>query len=253
MATTNTSGSGSGVAGRTDYSTWSRRASDLTQQLDVEDELEKSSADAACGLDGKHAFSQSEAEEREKAKQARQAKKALDAYKKRESGVVQNLTGLLGELKSNEEELEVAHVQNAQGGGGKKGGAGIVKYVTRDMIDAGKRVVSICDTSGPGKIVLTQDLSNLESEVPTTPSSSSNDASIKLQPKSYQDDAENNPVVDTTQEEQVDLGEKNNRRVARGIIKLIIRNLHRCTVIIKCKIITGTVEISSRQQQQQQG
>jgi tetratricopeptide (TPR) repeat protein len=70
--------------------------------------------------------------------------------------------------------------------------------------------------------VLTQDLSNLESITP---------ANSSLQPKSYSDDAENEQSMpqNTTH---------------RGIIKLILQNLHNCTVLIKCKIITGTVEIS---------
>merc|ERR1712003_185562 len=32
--------------------------------------------------------------------------------------------------------------------------------------------------------------------------------------------------------------------VHRGLIKLNLRNLHGITVVVKCKIITGTVEIS---------
>lgn len=252
--TTTTTPPTNGIAGRTDYSTWSRRASDLTKQLDLEEEAERSSSAAACGLDGKHAFSQSEAEEREKARQMKQTKRALDAYKKREGGVVQNLVGLLGELKGEEDgnadTLTTSSVPIPSGGydAGQKSISGSgsgsskaeIKYVTRDMIDAGKRVVSISDTSGPGRIVLTQDLSNLESVVPSPTSSSSVTAntassSSPLQPKSYKDDAEND-VVTTTQNEE--------KRIARGIIKLILRNLHDCTVIIKCKIITGTVDIS---------
>jgi tetratricopeptide (TPR) repeat protein len=247
----NNSSSSKGIAGRTDYSTWSRRASDLTKQLDLEEEAERSSAAAACGLDGKHAFSRSEAEERTKAKQVKQAKKALDAYKKREGGVIQSLTGLLGEefkVWNDKQDIDgdaaagtgttsssvVAAAAAAQDASRIESSQREVKYVTRDMIDAGKRVVSICDTSGPGKIVLTQDLSNLESVVPSSAPSSS-----QLQPKSYKDDAENEviePLTSTVHSEE--------KRIARGIIKLILRNLHHCTVIIKCKIITGTVEVS---------
>jgi len=97
-----------------------------------------------------------------------------------------------------------------------------IKYVTRDCIGAGKRVLTIADTKGPGKIVLTQDLSNLESRTATNTS---------LKPKSYDDDAEN-------KEEMPDA------TVHRGIVKLNLRNLHQCTVVVKCKIITGTIEIS---------
>lgn len=234
--------SNNGIAGRTDYSTWSRRVSDLSKQLDLEEEAERSSAAAACGLDGKHAFSQSEAEEREKEKQMKQTKKALDAYKKREGIVVQNLVGLLGELKSKEgddDDAAVVEGDTVLGEHVQRGSKGEVKYVTRDMIDAGKRVVSITDTSGPGKIVLTQDLSNLESVVPapSTSNAASPSTTSPLQPKSYKDDAENEVIESTTTPTE-------EKRIARGIIKLILRNLHDCTVIIKCKIITGTVEIS---------
>lgn len=197
-----------GVAGRIDYNSWEKRTSDLTKQLDDEEEVEKKANASALGLDGRHARSKAEAEEQAKAKEAAKAKKVLDNYQKREMAVVAQLDGLLGAIVGEDEVKEEKHQET--------------KYITRDMLDAGKRVVSISNTCGPGKIVLTQDLSNLESVMP---------ANSSLEPKSYQDDAENTqPMPQAT--------------THRGIIKLILQNLQNCTVVIKCKVITGTVEIS---------
>lgn len=198
-----------GVAGRIDYDSWEKRASDLTKELDEEDEKEKEAAASALGLDGKHARSQAEAEEKSKAKEMQKAKKRLEAYEKRELGVMETIPSLLGPVDAdNTARVEEKHQE--------------IKYVTRDCIGAGKRVLTIADTKGPGKIVLTQDLSNLESRTATNTS---------LKPKSYDDDAEN-------KEEMPDA------TVHRGIVKLNLRNLHQCTVVVKCKIITGTIEIS---------
>ncbi|KAL7470856.1 hypothetical protein ACHAXS_011135 [Conticribra weissflogii] len=200
-----------GVAGRIDYASWEKKTSDLTKKLEEEEDTERQQSASALGLDGKHARSAAEAEERAKAKETLKAKKILDSYQKREQGVVQSLAGLLGPVDQSEGTggfLEEKHQE--------------VKYVTRDMIDAGKRVVTISDTAGPGKIVLTTDLSNLESVTP---------ANSTLEPKSYAEDAENEQEMPQA-------------TIHRGIIKLNLRNLHNCTVVVKCKIITGTVEIS---------
>ncbi|KAL3796423.1 hypothetical protein HJC23_004220 [Cyclotella cryptica] len=200
-----------GVAGRIDYDSWEKRTSDLTKQLEVEEEKERKKSASALGLDGKHARSQAEAEEQAKAQDVRKAKKVLDSYKHREDAVVQYLAGILGPLNNDEDFNSASEEKHHE-----------IKYVTRDMLDAGKRVVSISDTAGPGKIILTQDLSNLESVTP---------ANSSLEPKSYKDDAEN----DQTAQKYA---------THRGIIKLILQNLQCCTVVIKCKIITGTVEVS---------
>lgn len=188
-----------GVAGRIDYDKWNKTASDLTKQLDEEEEQDKKEAASALGLDGKHARSQAEADELAKMNDAQKTKKMLEQYKKREDGVVETLSGLL------------APGQNQE-----------TKFVTRAMLGVGKRVITICDTSGPGRIVLTQDLSNLESATP---------ANTALQPKVYADDAENNAKMSQP-------------TVHRGLIKLNLRNLSQCTVVVKCKVITGTVEVS---------
>ncbi|KAL9187846.1 hypothetical protein ACHAXT_006224 [Thalassiosira profunda] len=194
-----------GVAGRIDYDSWEKRTSDLAKQLDDEEEAERRANAEALGH-GKHARSAAEAAERAKAEDVEKTKKMLDAYKKREEGVVESLTGLLGSV---------------EGGGGEEKHQE-VKYVTRDVLGAGKRVINISDSKGPGKIVLTQDLSNLESATP---------ANATLQAKSYPGDAENREQMPQP-------------TIHRGLIKLNLRNLHNCTVVVKCKIITGTVEIS---------
>jgi len=197
-----------GVAGRIDYDSWEKRTSDLTKQLEDEEEAERKESASVLGLDGRHARSKAEAEEQAKAKEAEEMKKMLDSYQKREVAVIAQLESLLGPVNHEAVTKEEKDQET--------------KYVTRDMLDAGKRVVSISNSSGPGKIVLTQDLSNLESFTP---------ANTSLEPKTYRDDAENELPMpqDTTH---------------RGIIKLILQNLHNCTVVIKCKVITGTVEIS---------
>lgn len=200
-----------GIAGRIDYASWEKRTSDLTKQLDSEEESERLESANALGLDGKHARSAAEAQEREKAKEALKTKTFLDKYKKREEGVVQSLAGLLGPVEEKDDSVKTIEEKHQY-----------VKYVTRDMLCAGKRVITVSDTTGPGKIILTQDLSNLESVTPTNSA---------LQPKSYADDAENKEEMPETS-------------THRGIIKLNLRNLHNCTVVIKCKIITGTVEVS---------
>ncbi|KAL7531682.1 hypothetical protein ACHAXR_004174 [Thalassiosira sp. AJA248-18] len=199
-----------GVAGRIDYDSWEKRASDLSKELDDEEEADRKANATALGLDGKHARSQAEAEELAKAKDIQKTKAALEKYKQREEGVIETLTGLLGPVEDDNDAInnEEKHQE--------------IKYVTRDVLGAGKRVLTICDTKGPGKIVLTQDLSNLESASP---------ANTSLQPKSFKDDAENKEDMPKP-------------TIHRGLIKLNLRNLHQCTVIVKCKIITGTVEIS---------
>lgn len=202
-----------GVAGRIDYDSWQKRTSDLTKQLDEEDEIEKQAAASALGLDGKHARSQAEHEEKSKAKEMKKTKQMLDAYEQRELGVTETLTSLLGPVDDDNDDDTAAQQDEKHQE---------IKYVTREIIGAGKRVLTVADTKGPGKIVLTQDLSNLESRTATNTS---------LKPKSYQDDAEN-------KEEMPEV------TVHRGIIKLNLRNLHQCTIVIKCKIITGTIEVS---------
>lgn len=211
---TNTNGGGSSVpttAGRTNYGKWEKIATDLVADHEREEEAEAAAAAAKLGHD-KYARSQSEAEEREKAAKVEKTKQMLDAYKKREEGIVQALDGLLGEGSTEKSTV----------------------YVTREMMGAGKRVATLADTTGPGKIILTEDLSNLESAMP---------ANALAKPKTYEGDAEND-VVEEEQKQQSDAGQQQTRSIY-GLIKLHLHNLRDCTVIIRCKIITSTVEISN--------
>lgn len=125
---------------------------------------------------------------------------------------MQTLSGLLGKMTCSEEKEEDSPPTT-------------VVRVTRDMVDAGRRVVAIADTRGRSPalshIVLTQDLSHLESLMPSNAAQ-----------KSFAEDAEND-VPD----------EPSRPRSIYGLIKLFLTNLHDCTVLIKCKIITGTVEL----------
>ena len=189
------------------YASWDKRSAELSRQLEEEEKVDRQQNASALGLDGKYARSQAEAEEGAKAVDVCKAKAVLEQYRRREDDKIQSLSGLLG----------------ASSEAGKAGEAPQeVKYVTRDSLGAGKRVIDICDTRGPGRIVLTQDLSNLECATP---------ANATLQPKSYADDAENAEEMPAP-------------TVHRGLIKLNLRQLSQCTVVVKCKIITGTVEIS---------
>lgn len=204
-----------GVAGRTDYSSWDKRAKELSLQVEELDNEETNVNAKALGLDGKYAVSSAEADEREKAKEIKKKRTALKGFKKREDEVAEGLYGLLGPVTDG----PVVAVENGQ----------TVKHITRELLSAGKRVLCISDTTGPGKIILTSDLSNLESGMPSN----------GLQPKSYKDDAESQP------EEVIGEGMvPQDKAVVRGLIKLVLCNLHSCTVIIRCKIITGTVDIS---------
>jgi hypothetical protein len=202
---------GTGVAGRTNYAKWDKVASELEKDVEEEEEQEIAQQKAALGLDGKYARSQSEAEEREKAKEAKKTKKVLEDYKKRENQAVQNFGGLLGPVTAEEDEAKSADAT--------------VVRITRDRMEAGKRVLSLSDTSGASHkdtIVLTQDLSLLESKM-----------GGRMTPKTYDDDAEN----------AIKEAEVPQQRSIFGLIKIFINNVHNCTVLIKCKLITGTVEL----------
>ena len=214
-AMTKSSASTPGIAGRTNYADWDRKASALVENFDEEEREEIAKEKVALGLDGKYARSQSEAEERKKSDKAADLKKRLEKYKERENQVMQTFTGLLGPVEQGkDDESKAAESQ--------------VIRITRNIVDAGKRVISIADTSGRSvkdKIVLTQDLSHLESKMA---------ANAMMPAKKYKDDAENDVQEDKS---------GSNQRSIFGVIKAFISNVHNCTTIVKCKIITGTLEI----------
>lgn len=197
----------SGIAGRTNYSDWDKKVSAMMEKDEEDEDREKEEAKKALGLDGKYASSQAEAEERRKAQDVQQAKKVLDDYRKREGAIMQTF-------------------QNAFAKDDGEATDATVVRLTRDQMGAGKRVVTICDTTGSSQkdmVVLTQDLSHLESKMNTN---------ANVMPKSYPEDATN------------EVKEHPQQRTIFGVIKLFISNVHNCTIVVRCKIISGTVEMS---------
>mmetsp|Transcript_471 Transcript_471/g.756 ORF Transcript_471/g.756 Transcript_471/m.756 type:complete len:542 (-) Transcript_471:38-1663(-) len=200
----------SGIAGRTNYSDWDKKVSDLVDQTEEDEAREKEEAEKALGLCGKYAHSKADAEERQKAQEVKQAKEVLDGYRKREGANMQAFDKVFDSSKAEE---------------GKATDASIVR-LTRDAMDAGKRVVTICDTTGSSQkdtIVLTQDLSHLESKM---------NATAPVVPKDFSEDADNG------------VKEQPQQRTIYGLIKLFISNVHNCTIVVRCKLITGSVELS---------
>jgi tetratricopeptide (TPR) repeat protein len=212
----------SGKAGNIDYDQWDKVTRNLVDDVEQEEQEEQEASKKALGLDGKYAHSQAEAEERQKAKDVKKAKKMLEKYQKRESLIREELKGLLGPVKEPEEGTEET----------KSWDEPRTVRITRDMVDAGKRVVSIADTSGAlqsDTIVLTSDLSLLESKMKVN-------ATQGVVPKEYPEDSENDIKEEETQEEK--------ERQIFGVIKCFLSNVHNCTVLIKCKVISGTLELS---------
>lgn len=205
-----------GKAGRCDYDQWDKVTRTLVDETEKEEQQAIDENKKALGLDGKYAHSQADAEERKKAKDVLKAKKVLEKYQKRESAVRSELKGLLGPPPSSEdEESKSAETKTVR--------------ITRDHMDAGKRVLVIADTSGASQsdtIVMTSDLSLLESKMKTN---------ATTVPKKYAEDAEND--VDET---KVTTGE----RKIYGVIKCFLSNVHNCTILIKCKVISGTLEMN---------
>lgn len=217
--TTTSTSSRPGVAGRIDYDGWHKKTKDLLKETESEEQTEEEANKAALGLDGKYARSAAEAEERQKAKDIKKAKHTLEKYQKREAAIKAGLKGLLGPVTDERSEEEAKSADEPK-----------TVRVTRDMIDAGKRVVNILDTSGNSQadtIVLTSDLSLLESKMKAN----------AMQPvKSYPDDAENAVPEETAKEEK--------ERNVYGVIKGFFSNVHNCTILVKCKIISGSLELS---------
>ena len=104
---TKSSASTPGIAGRTNYADWDRKASALVENFDEEEREEIAKEKVALGLDGKYARSQSEAEERKKSDKAADLKKRLEKYKERENQVMQTFTGLLGPVEQGKDDEKV--------------------------------------------------------------------------------------------------------------------------------------------------
>ena len=194
-----------GVAGRINYAQWDKVASDLVQQSELEDEQATAEATSQLGLDGKYARSQAQADEHTKALQVQHVKQTLDRYQEREQAIVQTMTHLFTDNSPNKQTVRV----------------------TRQDMAAGTRVLRITDTQGTSiqdsTVVVTQDLSHLESQMP---------ANSTLTPKSYAGDAENDLPTETAK-----------TRSIFGLIKIFLHKVSNCTVWIKSKVISGTLEL----------
>jgi hypothetical protein len=260
--TTKKSSARPGQAGRTNYEQWEKVTKDLVHDVEQQDVVAEIEDRKALGLDGRYAASHADAVERTKAKDVQRAKRVLDNYVKRESAVRSELKGLLGPPPSVDiwestttptkttEETQMTTTTGTSSSSPPK-----IIRVTRDMIDAGKRVVNIADTSGSmssmssrssDTIVLTSDLSLLESTMKTT--TTGGPMGSTMQPKNYPDDAENDvvvavPPINDGSNEEVDGGGQHERKIY-GLIKIFLSNIHNCTVLIKCKVISGTLEMN---------
>jgi hypothetical protein len=204
-----------GKAGRTNYDQWDKVTRVLVEDVEQEEQAEAEAGKKALGLDGKYAHSQADAEERKKAKDIKKAKRMLEKYQKRESAVMKELKELFGPHADDcgEETKTTSEPKTVR--------------ITRDLIDAGKRVVRISDTAGTSHrdtIVLTSDLSLLESRMK---------ANTDKSPNQYSEDAQN----DVPEEEEKE-------RKIFGVIKIFLTNISNCTILVKCKVISGTLEMN---------
>ena len=186
-----------GSSGGTNYNKWNKISNDLLTNLEKDDEREKEESAEALGHT-RVPYSEAEAQEKAKAAMARKAKEALDNHQKREN----NLTAHLDDLFSNSDSTESKEKDETE-------------VIVNESMLGNKRVISIRNCQGPGRIILPSKLSSL----PIT--SPSND----------DDDGDND--------------EKPNSIRIQGIIKLFIHNCQNCTVQIGCKLITSMVEISN--------
>ena len=206
-----------GIAGRINYAQWDKVATDLIDQTDTENAAEEAQAAELLGLNGKYARSASEAEERVKAQQVEQVKTTLESYQQREAAVKMELTQLFSSTENTANETKTNQSS--------------VRRITRQDMNAGTRVLSITDTHGVSvshsTLVLTHDLSHLESRM-------NNANTTNPMAKSYPGDAENDVPLQQQQQQP---------QSVFGLIKVFLDNLSNCTVLIKCKIISGVVEL----------
>ena len=196
----------SGTAGRTNYAQWDKVTNDLLEQTEAEEAAEKEQAKQALGHD-KYAHSEDHAAELQKAAQVQATKQRLEQYQQRERAIQQEMKSVFGE-ESNEET--------------KSTDKRIVR-LTRNDLEAGKRVLTLSHTTGASlhdTIVLTRDLSLLESQMP-----------VNAQAKSYATDVENDaPSLPTM-------------RSIYGLIKVFGHDLTNVTLRVQCKLIAGTIEL----------
>lgn len=201
----------SGIAGRTNYSKWDQTTNKLLDNLKAEEAHEEEESNQALGKN-KYSISQAQEDERQKADKIQESKKMLDSYKAREGRLVQVLSNVLSDDPDTKSPSSSSSTK------------GPTKFITRNDLEAGKRVLTVSNTTGPGHIILTQDLSHLECALPSN---------SVLTPKSHPQDVEND--VDES---------KQGSKTIHGLIKLHLTHLSNVTVTMKCKVLTGLVEIS---------
>ncbi|TAD83068.1 MAG: glycosyltransferase family 25 protein, partial [Bacteroidetes bacterium] len=116
-----------------------------------------------------------------------------------------------------------------------------IRRITRHDMEAGTRVLRIVDTDGAllpsttttttvggngeskSTIVLTQDLSHLESKIPIgTPKT---------------------PTSEQQQQQQQTQEQEQQHQSVFGLIKVFLQHVSNCTILIKCKLISGTLEL----------
>ena len=227
----------------TDYSSWNTKTKILLQQTIASEDEERIESSKALGLDGKYSYSKDEEIEKEKLVERSKHSKELEGYNKRELDVIQIISDCLvdgkveEEVKEDVEELELDESKKI---------VSPSRYITRLDMEEGRRVLTVCDTSGPGTIILPEDLSLLENNIPSNLIGG-------MTPKSYPNDAENDVVVVDDNTKTNDSNDKSSSTAAatatkttmvKGLIKLNLSNLSNLTVVIRCKVLTGTIEIT---------
>lgn len=123
----------------TNYDKWNKLTKTLVNEVENEDKIEREVAAESLGQN-RASYSEAEAEEKAKAAIARKAKEALDKQQERESNAIAYLENLIS---------------------GKEGTESFKDVVVDEAKLGAKRVVSIKNNFGPGKIILPSNLSNL--------------------------------------------------------------------------------------------
>jgi len=204
----------------TNYSEWDSKTSQLVSALESEEKEDEERVKQELGLqDGKYPRSEAEASELKKAAEVLKMKDTLDAYKEKEEGVHQILSNVWKDHQTSPSPSPSSSPEDDVP----------TRTITRTDIHAGKRVLTLSDSTGPGHIILSRDLTDLRNALP---------ANATLTPKTYPNDAENSVTEHTAHSTASD-------KVVHGLIKVNLTELHGgLTVSIGCKVVTGTLDIS---------
>ena len=121
----------------TNYSEWDSKTSQLLSKLESEDKQDEEQVREELGQqEGRYPRSEAEASELTKAAQVLKMKEALDAYKAKEEGVHQTLSDVWKDRSG-------------------------TRTITRKDVDKGRRVLTLSDSTRPGTVVLSEDLTQL--------------------------------------------------------------------------------------------